>query len=198
MSDDNREYHADSAGTHIRALIRMASKRPRQSVAGLIEASEEIHADLRALDDALGLDERGIQQPAQRDYLGREVKDHPAPAPHVCHFDIHEDIPATRNHLLFKHYVTPVVPAGEVGPGPAEMLANQHATLHPYGEDHQRRVVVRGRKDMENVSVHLANEHGVSGHGTQHELYHQLHMQAHMYGQFRPGEAHVHEKPDTR
>jgi hypothetical protein len=46
------------------------------------------------------------------------------------HFDMHEDIAETRQHLIDGHHAVPEVDAGTIGQGPAEVLAAQHARLH--------------------------------------------------------------------
>jgi hypothetical protein len=46
------------------------------------------------------------------------------------HFDMHEDITETRNHLASAHHAVPEVNLGALGQGAAEVLAAQHERLH--------------------------------------------------------------------
>lgn len=45
---------------------------------------------------------------------------------------------------------------------------------------------------LNNISVHLANEHKINPDGTPDYMRHVLHMRAHMLGTFRPGQEHYH------
>ena len=105
------------------------------------------------------------------------------------HFNMHEDIRETRRHLIVAHQVSP--DADGLGVGVAEALAQQHAKLHP-----ERPYVVVGRQA--NISVHLANSHGVDPDQVPFEFRHLRHMTAHTYGEFRPNLDHVHERPEGR
>jgi hypothetical protein len=51
------------------------------------------------------------------------------------------------------------------------------------------------RTTMQNIPVHIANEHGVSPDGIPFELLYQRHMEDHTYGVFREGQEHYHEEP---
>lgn len=51
------------------------------------------------------------------------------------------------------------------------------------------------RKVLENITVHIANEHGIR-EGPFEEAQVQ-HMFAHLYGIFRAGQGHYHKKPST-
>jgi hypothetical protein len=104
------------------------------------------------------------------------------------HFDMHEDIQETYRHLAMSHHVRPAVESRSVGQGAALELAHQHEALHP-----QQEYVVMGRQAMENISVHLANEHRVDTENIPFESHQLRHMMAHTYGEFRDGFSHVHE-----
>jgi hypothetical protein len=107
------------------------------------------------------------------------------------HFDMHEDIQGTYRHLVMGHHVKPAVESHAVGQGAASELAHQHEALHP-----AREVVVMGRRAMENISVHLANEHRINPDSLPFESHHIRHMMAHTYGEWRAGQEHVHEHPE--
>jgi hypothetical protein len=51
------------------------------------------------------------------------------------------------------------------------------------------------RAAMRNITVHLANEHGINRDKHPWEQHHIQHMLAHVYGQFREGQEHYHEEP---
>ncbi len=50
------------------------------------------------------------------------------------------------------------------------------------------------RSVLENITVHLANEHKVNSDPVPFEQRQLVHALAHMYGEFRPGQEHYHEK----
>ncbi len=52
------------------------------------------------------------------------------------------------------------------------------------------------RPVLENISVHLANEHGLKP--APHEEEQVQHMFAHLYAMFRSGQGHYHRKPPSR
>jgi hypothetical protein len=107
------------------------------------------------------------------------------------HFNMHEDIQGTHEHLRFGHHVIPVVEGRAVGQGAASELAAQHEALHP-GQEY----IVMGRQVTQNISVHLANEHGINPDTIPFEGHHLRHMMAHTYAEFRDDWHHVHEHPE--
>lgn len=53
------------------------------------------------------------------------------------------------------------------------------------------------RDVLGNITVHLANEHRVSPDKIPFEQLHWRHALAHVYGEFRPGQEHYHDKKDN-
>lgn len=51
------------------------------------------------------------------------------------------------------------------------------------------------RDVLSNITVHLANEHGLKTSGLP-EQHHIQHLLAHLYGRFRRGQEHYHEAPE--
>lgn len=51
------------------------------------------------------------------------------------------------------------------------------------------------RSVLFNIPVHLGNEHGIRTEGIPYEQLHIRHMMAHVYGEFRDGQEHYHERP---
>lgn len=53
------------------------------------------------------------------------------------------------------------------------------------------------RSVLHNITVHLANEHKVNPDKIPDEQRHWRHALAHMYGEFRPGQEHYHDKKEA-
>lgn len=104
------------------------------------------------------------------------------------HFDMHEDITETREHLIEEHHVTPVVGQYASGQGPAAALAGQHEALHQGALP----VVASTGFDSRAINQHLVQEHGVTMKysGLSPFL---AHAMAHVHGDAVPGHEHYHE-----
>lgn len=84
---------------------------------------------------------------------------------------------------------------------PDAQAARHHADGLPWGPVYHGPypVTVRrmSRRVLDNITVHLANEHRINPDPIPHEQRHLRHMLAHMYGEFRGGQEHYHDKKDT-